>query len=201
MNTGVQRSSATPPGSRTATTPAIGSEPGEAFGQGKWMPAIALAHEIPYVATASICEPRDLERKVRKAMSIRGARYLQVDVPCPLGWGSDTAKSVQISRMGVESGLMPLVEGEYGEWTSSVKIRNRVPVEEYLKLQRRFAHITSGKAPEELEQIRARAQRNIVRYHLEDDGLPAPIGDAPPAEARIPDSTPVKTIPVRGGAK
>src|SRR5512137_1927144 len=88
MNTGVQRSSATPPAARTATTPAIGPRPGNVFGTGKFVPKIAVAHDIPYVATASVADLHDLEAKVHRAMSIRGARYLHIFVPCPLGWGS-----------------------------------------------------------------------------------------------------------------
>jgi pyruvate ferredoxin oxidoreductase beta subunit len=168
MNTGVQRSSATPAAARTATTPPIGAEPGQPFGQGKWMPAIAIAHDIPYVASASVADVRDLERKVRKAMSFRGARYIQIDVPCPLGWGSNTAKSIEIARMGVQCGLFPLIEAEYGEITGTTKIRRRVDVIEYLKLQRRYAHIANGKAPEELEGLRALCERNIRKYHLLD---------------------------------
>ncbi len=88
MNTGVQRSSATPPAARTATTPVTGDEPGAKFGQGKSVPLIAMAHQIPYVATASVANLRDLEAKVTKAMGMHGARYIHVHVPCPLGWGS-----------------------------------------------------------------------------------------------------------------
>ena len=88
MNTGVQRSSATPPAARTATTMAVGAEPGNVFGQGKDLPAIAMAHDIPYVATATVADLRDLEAKVRRAMEFRGARYLHILVPCPLGWGT-----------------------------------------------------------------------------------------------------------------
>src|SRR5689334_5542523 len=88
MNTGVQRSSATPAAARTATTPAVGEQPGNPFGQGKNLPQIAMAHEIPYVATATVSDLHDLEAKVERAMSVRGARYLHVLVPCPLGWGA-----------------------------------------------------------------------------------------------------------------
>ena len=87
MNTGVQRSGATPPAARTATTEAVGAEPGNVFGQGKSAPLIALAHEIPYVATATIADLHDLEAKVEKAMAMHGARYLHVLVTCPLGLG------------------------------------------------------------------------------------------------------------------
>ena len=88
MNTGVQRSSATPHAARTATTAALGDEPGAPFGQGKKLPLIAMAHEIPYVATATVADLHDLEAKVERAMAMHGARYLHVLVPCPLGWGS-----------------------------------------------------------------------------------------------------------------
>ena len=87
MNTGVQRSGATPPAARTATTPAVGPTPGNAFGQGKNAPLIAMAHEIPYVATATVADLRDLEAKVVRAMELRGARYLHVLVPVPARLG------------------------------------------------------------------------------------------------------------------
>src|SRR3954466_11476951 len=94
MNTGVQRSGATPPAARTATTEAVGADPGNVFGQGKSAPLIALAHEIPYVATATIADLHDLERKVEKAMTMHGARYLHVLVTCPLGWGTAACDAV-----------------------------------------------------------------------------------------------------------
>src|SRR3954470_10645310 len=84
MNTGVQRSSATPPAARTATTMAVGEQPGNVFGTGKNVPLIAMAHQIPYVATASVANLRDLEVKVMRAMGIGGARYIHIFVPCPL---------------------------------------------------------------------------------------------------------------------
>src|SRR5581483_2940551 len=87
MNTGVQRSSATPPTARTATTPAVGPEPGNIFGSGKDLPRIAMAHGIPYVGTASVADLHDLEAKVTRAMGLHGARYIHILVPCPLGWG------------------------------------------------------------------------------------------------------------------
>ena len=90
MNTGVQRSGATPPAARTATTKPVGAEPGNAFGQGKNAPLIAMAHEIPYVATATVAELHDLEAKVERAMELHGPRYLHVLVPCPLGWGAES---------------------------------------------------------------------------------------------------------------
>jgi pyruvate ferredoxin oxidoreductase beta subunit len=174
MNTGVQRSSATPAAARTATTPAVGPEPGNAFGQGKNVPLIAMAHEIPYVATASVADLRDLEYKVQRAMGFRGARYLHVHVPCPLGWGSNPADTIKVARMAVESGLFPLFEAEHGQIVGRHRLRRRVPVTEYLKLQNRFAHLF-GKQPDEarIAQIQAIADRNIERFGLLEPGVPA----------------------------
>ena len=167
MNTGVQRSGATPPAARTATTPAVGSDPGNNFGQGKNAPAIAMAHEIPYVATATVAELRDLEAKVNRAMQIRGARYLHVLVPCPLGWGSQSKDTIRLARLAKETGLFPVFEAEHGEVTSTSPIRQRVPVEEYLRPQRRFAHLFGDPpATETLERIQEHADRNIRKFGL-----------------------------------
>ena len=170
MNTGVQRSSATPPGARTATTEAIGQEPGNVFGQGKNVPLLAVAHEIPYVATATVSELRDLEYKVQHAMSLRGARYIHVLVPCPLGWQSASADTVLLARLAKETGLFPVFEAEHGEITAVSKIRRRVPVEEYLQLQGRYGHLF-GSSPRAdiVDRIQAIADRNIRRFDLLDD--------------------------------
>lgn len=167
MNTGVQRSSATPPAARTATTMSVGPHPGNEFGQGKNVPQIAMAHEIPYVATATVADLHDLEYKVTKAMSIRGARYIHIFVPCPLGWGAASHDTIKLSRLAVESGVFPVFEAEGGEVTGVLKIRRQVPVEEYLKPQKRFAHLF-GKSPDvkTLARLQARADRNIRRYGL-----------------------------------
>ncbi len=171
MNTGVQRSSATPPTARTATTMPVGDQPGQVFGQGKNVPLIAMAHGIPYVATASVADLRDLEAKVKKAMSVRGARYIHIHVPCPLGWGSAPDATIRIARLAVECGLFALFEAEYGDLTSSTPIRNRVPVDEYLKLQRRFAHLFKPKRDDDrLAAIQAIADRNIKRFGLQPEG-------------------------------
>ncbi len=147
MNTGVQRSSATPPGARTATTMAVGAAPGADFGKGKNLPLIAMAHEIPYVATATVADLHDLEAKVERAMSIRGARYLHILVPCPLGWGSASQDTIKLARLARETGIFPVFEAEHGEITRVTKIRHRVPVEEYLRPQKRFAHLFGGATP------------------------------------------------------
>ncbi len=174
MNTGVQRSSATPAAARTATTPAVGERPGNVFGQGKNLPLIAMAHGIPYVATATVADLRDLEAKVDKAMAIRGARYLHVLVPCPLGWGSSPGDTIKVARLATESGLFPVFEGADGEVTAVTKIRHRVPVEEYLKPQKRFAHLFGERGhPETIARIQAAADRNIDRFGLLAEREPA----------------------------
>jgi pyruvate ferredoxin oxidoreductase beta subunit len=167
MNTGVQRSSATPPAARTATTAALGLAPGNVFGTGKNVPLIAMAHRIPYVATASVANLRDLEHKVTYAMGIHGARYIHIHVPCPLGWGSASEDTIRIARLAVESGLFPLFEAHDGEITARTTIRNKVPVSEYLKLQKRFAHLF-GDRPDvpRIALIQAIADRNIAEFGL-----------------------------------
>ena len=169
MNTGVQRSSATPPTARTATTAAVGGQPGNVFGQGKNVPRIAMAHEIPYVATATVSDLHDLEYKVKKAMAIHGARYIHIFVPCPLGWGSASHDTIRLARLAHESGFFPVFEAEYGEVTHVSKIRRQVPIAEYLKPQRRFAHLF-GEPPalETIARMQAIADRNIRRYGLLD---------------------------------
>ena len=167
MNTGVQRSSATPPAARTANTKPVGPEPGNVFGQGKNAPLIAMAHEIPYVATATVAELRDLEAKIERAMEFRGARYVHVFVPCPLGWGSAAKDTIRIARLAKETGLFPVFEAEDGEVVSVSKIRRRVPVEEYLRLQKRFAHLFADPPETEvIDRIQAGADRNIRRFGL-----------------------------------
>ena len=167
MNTGVQRSSATPAFARTATTPASGPRPGAPAGQGKNVPLIAMAHRIPYVATASVANLRDLEAKVERAMGIEGSRYIHVHVPCPLGWGSDPAKTIEVARLAVESGLFPLFEALDGEAERSVKIRRPVPVTRYLEVQKRFAHLFHPVRDEAgLAYIQSVAEQNIRRFQL-----------------------------------
>jgi pyruvate ferredoxin oxidoreductase beta subunit len=167
MNTGVQRSGATPPAARTMTTQAVGPDPGNVFGQGKNVPRIAMAHEIPYVATATVADLRDLEDKVTRAMHVRGARYLHVLVPCPLGWGSASKDTILLARLAHETGLFPVFEAEFGEVTSVLPVRRRVPVTEYLQRQRRYAHLFGSEPDTEtIERVQAQADRNIRRYDI-----------------------------------
>jgi len=126
-----------------------------------------MAHRIPYVATASVSNLRDLERKVTYAMSIDGARYLHIFVPCPLGWGSAPEDTIKIARLAVETGLFPLFEAHHGEVTARTPIRHKVPVTDYLKLQKRYAHLFRN-PPDgaRIALIQMMADRNIADYGL-----------------------------------
>ncbi|MDT7839963.1 thiamine pyrophosphate-dependent enzyme [Streptomyces justiciae] len=170
MNTGIQRSGATPPTARTATTQVVGDAPGAPFGQGKSLPLIAMAHEIPYVATATVAGLRDLEAKVHRAMGMRGARYLHVLVPCPLGWGTLSHDTVRIARLAEQSGLFPVFEALDGEVTAVTKIRRRVPVEDYLRPQKRYAHLFEPEVRADvIARLQRTADRNIARFDLAEE--------------------------------
>jgi pyruvate ferredoxin oxidoreductase beta subunit len=167
MNTGVQRSGATPFNASTSTSP-----PGsQSFGNSrpkKNMPAIIAAHGSPYIATTSISYPKDMIRKVKKAVDIEGATYIHTHAPCPTGWRFDSSKTVEIGKLAVETALWPLYEMEDGEITSVRKVKKPKPVEEYLKAQGRFKHLfTMEGGKEEISKIQAIAEWNIKHYGLE----------------------------------
>ena len=167
MNTGVQRSGATPPAASTANTRPVGGSAGNAFGTGKSLPLIAMAHEIPYVATATVADLHDLEDKVTHAMSLRGARYLHVLVPCPLGWAADSKETVRLARLAVQCGLFPVFQAEHGAVSGVSPIRRQVPVEDYLRPQGRFAHLFADPGrPDVVARLQAQADRNIARFGL-----------------------------------
>ena len=161
MNTGIQRSGLTPFLGSTSTSPAGSASTGNQKAK-KNIPMIAVAHGVKYVATASVGYQRDLQNKVKKALAIRGPKYLQVLVPCPLGWGADTALTIQLGRLAVETGLHSIFEVEEGKITSVMTPSKPKPVEEFLKLQVRFKHLMNK--PEELKKIQAIADSNLKRY-------------------------------------
>lgn len=167
MNTGVQRSGATPPAARTNTSHAIGEYPGASFSQGKNLPKIAAAHGISYVATATVADLHDLEAKVKKAMSFRGARYLHVLVPCPLGWGTKSNETIELARLATETGLFPVYEVEHGEIKNVKPIRNLRPVEDYIRSQKRYAHLFGNNGRADLiVRIQEIANKNIRDFKL-----------------------------------
>ncbi|MFA5116876.1 MAG: thiamine pyrophosphate-dependent enzyme [Candidatus Omnitrophota bacterium] len=167
MNTGVQRSGLTPFKTNTSTSP-IGKASLGNVRPKKPLPEIVNAHGIPYVATASIAFIQDLQRKVKKAISIKGPKYIQVHVPCPLGWRHESNQSVAVGKLAIETGLYPLIEYENGVLTAR-KIQPK-PVEEYLKVQGRFKHLLNN--PEEIKKIQEIADNNIRKYNLKAETAP-----------------------------
>ncbi|TAL33139.1 MAG: pyruvate synthase subunit beta [Spirochaetes bacterium] len=139
MNTGIQRSSSTPYGATTTTTPAGHDTIGQMTNK-KNMPKIAVAHEIPYVATACPSYPFDLIRKLKKASEINGPAYIHIMSVCPTGWRIDPDEAIKYGRLIVESCVFPLYEVENGEYYINY-IPEKIPVKEYLKGQGRFRHL------------------------------------------------------------
>jgi len=166
MNTGGQRSSASPLYSSTSTDPAGRKSPGK-IQRKKDLPGIIAAHGVPYVATASVAYLKDLQKKVKKAMGYHGPRYIQIDTTCPSVWGFPSDQTLEVARLGVASGLVPLFEMDAGKIIKVRKIKTKIPVEEYLKSQKRFRHIFSGDGSEEqIMMIQAVADENIEKYGL-----------------------------------
>ena len=137
MNTGIQRSSATPFGSWTTTTPRgrLKSEPK------KNIDFILASHKIPYIATASPAFIDDLKDKVKKAKEINGLRFLHILSPCPPGWKSDPADSITLARLAVECNVFPLFEIEDGRKIKLTYKSDSIPVSEYLRMQGRFRYL------------------------------------------------------------
>lgn len=168
MNTGVQRSGSTPFCVHTTTTPAGARSLGNPRPK-KDMPAIALAHKVPYVATASVSYPVDLRKKVKRALETQGPSYIQINAPCITGWTFEAGTTIEIARAAVETGLWPLLEWKNGELTEVKKIRRPKPVEDYLKIQGRYKHLF--KKPEGanvIKDIQTIANENIAKYKLVD---------------------------------
>ncbi|MDD1745316.1 MAG: thiamine pyrophosphate-dependent enzyme, partial [Candidatus Methanoperedens sp.] len=167
MNTGIQRSSGTPTYASTTTSPAGKVSLGNPLNK-KNMPAIIAAHGSPYVATASVAYAPDMIRKVKKAAQIKGPTYVHVHAPCCTGWKFEGSKTIEVGRLAVETALWPLYEMEKSEVTGVRKIKNRKPVEEYLKAQGRFKHLfTMEGGAEVIKKIQATADWNVKHFGLE----------------------------------
>jgi pyruvate ferredoxin oxidoreductase beta subunit len=167
MNTGIQRSSSTPFGASTTTSPAGKVKMGQITWK-KNMPAIAAAHNIPYVATACPSYPIDLIQKVKKAADIEGAAYIHILSVCPTGWRSAPELSIKLGRLAVETGIFPLYEVERGQYRLNIDFPNLKPIKEYIKLQGRFRHLTDEligeiekRVHKEYEQLRAKAGKGV----------------------------------------
>ena len=158
MNTGIQRSSATPYGASTTTSPAGKMS----IGQVTWkkdLPAIAAAHNIPYVATACPSYPRDLMNKVIKGAATPGPVYIHILSVCPTGWRSLPELTIEIGRLAVQTGIFPLYEIENGEYKLNVSPPKLKPVQDYLKLQGRFRHLSE----ETIAEIQHRVDKEYAK--------------------------------------
>jgi pyruvate ferredoxin oxidoreductase beta subunit len=165
MNTGIQRSGLTPFAAATSTSP-VGAKWTGNWRPKKNMPEIAVAHNCAYVATATIGYYMDLIKKVRKAISIKGPKYLHVLVPCPLGWRYATELTYEISRLAVQTGLFPMFEYENGKLTATTTVSQLKPLEDYFKPQGRFAHLFKKGGEAELEKIHEYVKHNVEKYGL-----------------------------------
>jgi len=156
MNTGIQRSSATPLGASTTTSPAGKMSIGQ-FSWKKNMPAIAAAHNIPYIATACPSYPVDLIEKVKKGIKTKGPAYIHIFSVCPTGWRCAQDLTIKIGRLAVETGAFPLYEIENGKYKVNFEVENLRPINDYMKLQRRFRHLSE-------DTIKVIAQRLAEEY-------------------------------------
>jgi pyruvate ferredoxin oxidoreductase beta subunit len=166
-NTGIQRSGATPFGAWTTTTWKGKVE------QRKDMPGIMMAHRLPYVATASPSYVEDLYRKVQKAASIKGPKYLEIHIPCAPAWRFPQEKTIEMGRLAVETGAWALFEAENGKVEFNLRSKqildgkmSRKPIEEYLQPQGRFGHLFRPKRDDEaLASIEHYIEDEWARYH------------------------------------
>jgi pyruvate ferredoxin oxidoreductase beta subunit len=163
MNTGIQRSGGTPHGAWTTTSPAGRVIPGKVQYK-KPIAEIMVAHDIPYVATASISHWKDLIKKARKGLEVEGPAFLHVLAPCPRGWRYDTSKTIDIARLAVQTCTFPLWETVDGEYVLSapskviaLRPERKKPIREYLKSQGRFRHLFKP----EFEHVIDDLQNNI----------------------------------------
>ncbi|AIH03707.1 pyruvate synthase subunit PorB [Thermodesulfobacterium commune] len=158
MNTGVQRSGATPFGAHTTTSPAGKVVKGQTTWKKNLM-GIVVAHNIPYAATANPAFPIDLMNKVKKAALINGPAFIHVYATCPTGWGTKSEDSLLVAKLAVETRVFPLYEVIDGKYIINRKVDKPKPVEEYLKLQRRFRHLT----PEQIAYIQERVNQEYEK--------------------------------------
>lgn len=165
MNTGYQGSGSSPVGANTTTSPPGKVSVGNTSPK-KNMPAIAIAHDLPYVATATVGYPLDIQAKVKKALTFQGPKYVQILVPCVPGWGSEPNLTIKIAKLAQQTGLYPVYEAENGKVTKVMPFPATLPkVEEYLKLQKRFKHLfETEQGKNEIKLIQEVADKNILTF-------------------------------------
>jgi pyruvate/2-oxoacid:ferredoxin oxidoreductase beta subunit len=148
MNTGIQRSSATPKGAWTTTTPGSKNTPKKDIVQ------IMAAHKIPYIATASVGYPMDLIKKMRKAKDTSGTKFILIFTPCPTGWRYSPELTVRVAKLATETGIFPLYEIENGERYCLDRVRSKKPLRDYLSLQGRFRNLDEKGIQQFEEQVK-----------------------------------------------
>lgn len=173
MNTGIQRSSATPVGADTTTTPVGKEQPIGRTGKRKDLTKIMMAHGIPYVAQVSPAHWNDLYSKAEKAFAVKGPAFINALAPCPRGWRHDSADTIEMCKLAVDTCFWPLFEVVDGKVKVTYKPRKKKPVVEFLKVQGRFRHLFRPENEGIIEQIQAEVDRNweelltLERMHQE----------------------------------
>jgi pyruvate ferredoxin oxidoreductase beta subunit len=158
MNTGVQRSSATPKGTYTTTSPVGKAQVGKKEFR-KNLTEIMVAHNIPYVAQASPSHWSDLVRKVEKALSIKGPKFINVLMPCTLGWAFPPDMGIEIAKLAVETCFWPLYEVENGKYTVNFKPKEMKPLTEFINVQNRFSHLKKEENKAIVEELQDQVKR------------------------------------------
>jgi pyruvate ferredoxin oxidoreductase beta subunit len=169
MNTSVQRSGATPFGAHTTTAPAGKVKQGKEQFK-KNLTEIMVAHEIPYVAQAAVGNWMDLTKKIEKAMTIKGPKYIGILQPCQLGWGYPMEMTVEIGKLAVDTCIWPLYEVEHGKYKLSYKPKEKKPITEWLKSQARFKHLLKPGNEKLVELIQANIDKHWNNLLLKCEG-------------------------------
>ena len=176
MNTGIQRSSATPFGAATTTTPAGKKIPGKLQFR-KDLTAVIAAHHVAYVAQASPSRWRDLIEKAQKAFEADGPAFLNILSPCPRGWRTEPSQSIRLAELAVQTCYWPLYEVEHGDWRITYTPKEKVPLTEFLKPQGRFRHLFKPGNERLLEQAQEHVDREWERLQLRVDACGRAISD------------------------
>jgi pyruvate ferredoxin oxidoreductase beta subunit len=162
MNTGIQRSGATPHGAATTTSPAGTVIPGKPEWKKDFI-GICIAHGIEFAATASIAYWNDYISKVKKAIEVDGPAVVHVISPCPLGWRVNPKNTIKLAKLAVQTRYFPIYEYDKGKYSLNIKVPKPTPVEEFLKLQGRFKHLFKPAFESEIKKIQEFVNKNYNR--------------------------------------
>jgi pyruvate ferredoxin oxidoreductase beta subunit len=183
MNTGIQRSGATPYGAATTTTPAGSKIAGKTDAK-KDLIGVCVAHGVEFAATASVAFWNDYITKVRRATAVKGPAVIHVLAPCPLGWRFETSQTIKLAKLAVQTRYFPLYEVEKGNYKLSMKVPNPTPLEEFLKPQGRFRHLFAPEFAKNLEELKRQVESNWNRVARLCGEIPAPASPSPSQPAK-----------------